>query len=559
MNNHFKIIIPFYNVEKWIKFCIRSVKAQNYKNFQCILIDDLSTDNTVEIIDEEIKNDSRFKLVRNTDKSFALKNIYDAIIISQPNPEDIIVTLDGDDWLMNKQVLQKLNDCYNKHQCWMTYGSYVEYPSKRVGKFAKQIPDFVIENQSYRNYEWCSSHLRTFKLHLWDRIEKTDLLDHEGKFYKMTWDLAFMFPMIEMSGRKAKYIKELMYVYNVDNPLNDHKVDNSYQLSLEKQIRAKNKYSLIKRDKHDFTDTTFIIPLYIDSEDRLFNVSTVLRYINSIFETNIIILEATNDSSKIKSLVEMYDNVEHIVLKMTPREPMHRSKYLNLMIERVKTPYVINQDADVLVPLVSYLQAIQKVKNEDYDMVYPYKYGKFQSRIYVGNSLQGMASSQQEKNHYLNSKLPFMNFFEQNEYDVNLIQEVSEKLPSAPDLPLNPQPDPKIIYSANWNAGYGHCQVLKTNSYKNAFGENENIISYGPDDFERYKRFKTLEYKVCHLDKDFNRVYHLEHSRNKDSNNKNEFFHHNEAEYDKICKMSKQQIKEYFLSQDYVFKRGFYK
>ena len=134
MNNHFKIIIPFYNVEKWIKFCIRSVKAQNYKNFQCILIDDLSTDNTVEIIDEEIKNDSRFKLVRNTDKSFALKNIYDAIIISQPNPEDIIVTLDGDDWLMNKQVLQKLNDCYNKHQCWMTYGSYVEYPSKRVDK-----------------------------------------------------------------------------------------------------------------------------------------------------------------------------------------------------------------------------------------------------------------------------------------------------------------------------------------------------------------------------------------------------------------------------------------
>ena len=50
MPNHFKIIVPFYNVEDWIKICIRSIKAQSYTNFQCILIDDLSDDNTEEIV-----------------------------------------------------------------------------------------------------------------------------------------------------------------------------------------------------------------------------------------------------------------------------------------------------------------------------------------------------------------------------------------------------------------------------------------------------------------------------------------------------------------------------
>ena len=36
MQNHFKIIVPFYNVEDWIKICIRSIKAQSYPNFQSV-------------------------------------------------------------------------------------------------------------------------------------------------------------------------------------------------------------------------------------------------------------------------------------------------------------------------------------------------------------------------------------------------------------------------------------------------------------------------------------------------------------------------------------------
>ena len=129
MSNHFKIIVPFYNVEEWIKVCIRSVKLQDYKDFQCVLIDDISTDSSAEIVEQEIAGDDRFVLVRNTEKAYALKNIYDAISLSEPHEEDVIVTLDGDDWLANKGVLNKLNDVYIQSGCWLTYGSYAEYPN----------------------------------------------------------------------------------------------------------------------------------------------------------------------------------------------------------------------------------------------------------------------------------------------------------------------------------------------------------------------------------------------------------------------------------------------
>ena len=239
---HFKIITPLYNVEKWVRVCIRSIIAQTYEDFQCVLVDDASTDNSVSIIEKEIKTDSRFTLIRNEKNVGALENIYNAIIASNPKDEDVIVCLDGDDWFYDKNVLSLLDSTYKTEDCLITYGSYVEYPSGRRGKFPKQLPEDVIVNKRYREYEWCTSALRTFKHHLWNRIKKEDLLDSEGRFYQMAWDLAFMFPMLEMSGGRSKYIHDILYVYNLTNPINDHKIDNFYQLKLEREIRTKTKY-----------------------------------------------------------------------------------------------------------------------------------------------------------------------------------------------------------------------------------------------------------------------------------------------------------------------------
>lgn len=260
MRSHFKIIVPFYNVEKWIKICIRSIKAQDYKDFQCVLLDDMSTDDTAKIVREEIGDDPRFTFVEVQEKAFALKNIYDGIALSSPEPENIIVTLDGDDWFARKDVLTVLDQVYRNSDCRITYGSYAEYPGGKKGKFAKPIPPEWISQRLLRRAPWQASHLRTFKYDLWRRIKVEDLQDADGNFYRMAWDLAFMFPMLEMAGPRSLHIPQPLYVYNMSNPLNDHKIDNTLQVSTENEIRHKPPYATLMPTEGTYPSTCIISP-----------------------------------------------------------------------------------------------------------------------------------------------------------------------------------------------------------------------------------------------------------------------------------------------------------
>ena len=56
------VIIPVYKVEKYINRCVESVLVQNYHNIEVILVDDGSTDNSGEIIDEYAIKDERIKI-----------------------------------------------------------------------------------------------------------------------------------------------------------------------------------------------------------------------------------------------------------------------------------------------------------------------------------------------------------------------------------------------------------------------------------------------------------------------------------------------------------------
>mgnify|MGYP003673642673 CR=1 FL=1 len=205
-------------------------------------MDDLSTDNSSDIVKGIINDDERFLLVNNKQKLQAGGNIYHGIEKLSPTDDDIIVTVDGDDWLENENVLTKLNFIYNKEECWMTYGSYKEFPSNQIGKFAKPLVKEIQDGNLYRQSEWFYSHLRTFKYHIYKKINVEDLKDNEGNFYKMAGDLSWMFPLLEMSGKRVKYISDILYVYNLDNPLNDHKLDHKLQLNSETEIRNKKKY-----------------------------------------------------------------------------------------------------------------------------------------------------------------------------------------------------------------------------------------------------------------------------------------------------------------------------
>lgn len=63
MNELVSVIVPVYNVEKYIKKCLNSIINQTYKNLEIILVDDGSPDNCPQICDEYAKKDSRIKVI----------------------------------------------------------------------------------------------------------------------------------------------------------------------------------------------------------------------------------------------------------------------------------------------------------------------------------------------------------------------------------------------------------------------------------------------------------------------------------------------------------------
>ena len=67
-NNRITVIVPVYNVERYINKCIDSIKNQTYSNLQIILVDDGSTDNSGKICDIYAMNDNRIEVFHTKNK-----------------------------------------------------------------------------------------------------------------------------------------------------------------------------------------------------------------------------------------------------------------------------------------------------------------------------------------------------------------------------------------------------------------------------------------------------------------------------------------------------------
>ena len=238
----FIISIPAYNVEKYIEKCLTSVKSQTDKNFKCVITNDCSEDSTLEKIQKIIFEDNRFVLIDNDTRKDVMENTINAIKIAKPHDEDVIVTIDGDDWLANKEVFQKVADKYFEKDILMTYGNYRIYPSGQKGH-CSQHPEHVIDNNLYRKDAWRASHLRTFKYKLWKNIKEEDLKHPDGSWMFPCADQAYMLPMLEMSGGKFHFFDEILYIYNRETPLNADKGRAAKQRANEAITRSRNPYN----------------------------------------------------------------------------------------------------------------------------------------------------------------------------------------------------------------------------------------------------------------------------------------------------------------------------
>ena len=243
--NKFIIISTVYNKGKWVAFNVNSVKQQSYDNYIAVYGYDESTDDTFEHLVNSIGDDSKFIIHKNLNPGCFLNcymSVYNYLKLnSLISPDDIIVEIDGDDWLLHPFVLQYLNEIYQNDEIWMTYGQYIHYPSGQLGgHYNLHLEDYVDYNNSYREHIFPYSHLKTYKSFLVDKITNNDLIDPiTGNYFNAAADFALCMPMVEMAGKGRIYrVNDPLYVYNVSKDV-ESETNNRVQLQKEVETRIR--------------------------------------------------------------------------------------------------------------------------------------------------------------------------------------------------------------------------------------------------------------------------------------------------------------------------------
>jgi glycosyltransferase involved in cell wall biosynthesis len=242
-NNKFIIISTVYNKSKWVRFNINSIKQQSYINYLAAYGYDKSTDDTLEHLVNAINSDPNFLIYDNPNPGCFLNCFMGTYNYLKDNnlinPEDIIVEVDGDDWLLHPFVLQYLNQIYQDENIWMTYGQYIHYPSGELGgHYELELNDYVDQTNSYRINTFPYSHLKTYKAFLLDNITDEDLTDPTtGKYFNAAADFALCMPLVEQAGKNRIYrVPEALYVYNTSSDLES---ETNNRVDLQKEIEQR--------------------------------------------------------------------------------------------------------------------------------------------------------------------------------------------------------------------------------------------------------------------------------------------------------------------------------
>jgi SAM-dependent methyltransferase len=253
-----------------------------------------------------------------------------------------------------------------------------------------------------------------------------------------------------------------------------------------------------KPQKINLRDVTFTIPVLRDSFNREDNVNMCLETLQRDFDTNIILGEqGPQQEFKRYSGMVRY----HYFEGMTT---FHRTKMLNDMALMASTNIVANWDADIVVPPLQVYMAVQQLKNREADIVYPYD-GRF-ARV--------------DRKKWFHEYMAYM--------DCGIY--------GATQFPGTLPGDAKSV---------GGALLYTMEKFLQAGMENENMISYGPEDCERYDRFNLLGLRVKRV---IGPLFHMDHTLTLHSSNRHEHYNANHEELNKIRNMSKDQLKAYVES-----------
>lgn len=255
---------------------------------------------------------------------------------------------------------------------------------------------------------------------------------------------------------------------------------------------------------YNLNDTTFIIPVRIDSIVRLENLLLTIECIESSFKTNIIVLEASYYNSGIlKQLLNNSINYNFV----EDKDPIfHRTKHLNSISRFVDTDYIGIWDADIVLENIQIMDAVEQLRSGNCEFAYPYD-GRF------------LDISEIMRNHYIINK------------DIEFLKRNTQKM--------------NLIYtSTDEGKSVGGAFLISTKKYRQSGMDNEAFYGWGPEDMERFYRWLILDYRLYRSE---GALFHLTHPRDHNGMIRSEYHEYKTMyEYSRIRSMTKNEILSEF-------------
>ena len=147
------IIIPCYNMEQYLAETLDSVVAQTYNNWECIIVDDASTDNTELIVNNYCNKDNRFRYIKQENKGVSAARNNG---IKQTNGE-LILPLDGDD-IIDKTYLEKAVKYISTHTETKLVYCKAAFIGQKTGEWT--LEEYSYEKIIWANCIFCSAFFR---------------------------------------------------------------------------------------------------------------------------------------------------------------------------------------------------------------------------------------------------------------------------------------------------------------------------------------------------------------------------------------------------------------
>lgn len=200
------IIVPVYKVEQYLHKCLDSILAQTFTDWECILIDDGSPDNSGAICDEYAQQDSRFRVIHQENKGSAeARNVgLDAA------RGEWIAFVDSDDWA-EPDYLMKFIKIAKNNTAEIVSCDYFRNKSVFSGFVGKNSQEAIINIISGKAlaFLW----IKFFKKSLFDKFD----IKFEKNF-DVTEDVILCLKLFEIS-QSIIHISEPLYHYNIENEL----------------------------------------------------------------------------------------------------------------------------------------------------------------------------------------------------------------------------------------------------------------------------------------------------------------------------------------------------